>query len=117
MSNWKKNRVLARTHNTEPSLTDQSGADDTNINVIMRKYAVTGQAPGSSNEPMYTDWTGYPNDLRGFIETSRRLAEHRNNLPDKLKNMTIEELNGLTYEQLKTILTPEPKTDPKEDEK
>lgn len=113
--NYQKNRQLARTTNTEPTLTDQSAAADTDINIIVRNYTVHGQVPGTSQEPMYEDWTQLPDDLRGFLELGRSLEDHHSKLPDSLKNLSLEALLALTPEELTNILKPAEK--PAEPEK
>lgn len=106
LSNWKKNKQLAKTINTEPTLTDQAGARDTDINVIVGQFGIHGQAPGAPTDPIYGDFTGLPNGLRESIETARRLKQHMNRLPDQLKGMTTEEILALTPETLRAKLTP-----------
>jgi hypothetical protein len=106
-------RAKARTYTDlekDPTLTDQSQANDTNINVIVKRYGVHAQAPGGSTPPIYGDFTGLPTDLRGMIETARTINEQRERLPKALQDMPIEELLSLTNEQLTTILTPPAKT-------
>lgn len=46
------------TINNEESLTQQSDAVDCDINVIMKKYAKTGQLPVVQLQPLYGDFTG-----------------------------------------------------------
>lgn len=99
-------RAKAAYRDKSPTLTDQSQAAETDINVIVKRYGVHGQAPGTTREPMYGDFTGLPTDLRGFIETGRALEEHRERLPEKLRDMPITELLALTPEELTNILTP-----------
>jgi phage internal scaffolding protein len=43
----------------EPSLTDQSGADDADINVILKRFGITGKLPESRSMPEWgVDFTG-----------------------------------------------------------
>lgn len=106
MSNWKKNRELARTRNTKPTLTDQSSARDTDINIIVKQYTVHGQLPGNPGQPMHEDFTGLPTDLRGFIEQARSLKTHTRNLPEALRELTTEQLLSLTPQELAAKLAP-----------
>lgn len=100
----RKNKL--RTKTTKPTKTDQSQAKDTDLNVIVQKF-LKGQLPnGAVQDPLYADFTRYPQDLRGFIETSRSLNAHRSQLPDSLKGMSVEQLMALTPEQLHAILAP-----------
>lgn len=105
-----------RTVTTKPTMTDQSMAKDTDLNVIVGKF-LKGQLPsGAAQEPMYADFTQYPPDLKGFIDTSRDLPRYRQQLPDPLRNMKVEDLMALTNEQLNAILTP-PAPTPADEEK
>lgn len=101
---YERARKLA-TVNTEPSLTDQSQARETDINVIVGRFIKTGQAavPGS---PMYGDFSQLPSDLRGFIHTAQRLDEYRSHLPQELAEMTTEDLLRLTPAELTAKLQP-----------
>lgn len=112
---YKQRKDAAIYRNTEPTLTDQSSAKDTDVNVIMKTYAIHGQAPGTNKQPMHgVDFTELPNDLREFIETGRTLNEHMARLPKELRDLTAEQLFALTPEQLKDKLTPAPKEPPEE---
>lgn len=116
-SNWAKNKIAAIFINTEPTLTDQAGARDTDINVIVAQFGIHGQAPGAPGDPIYGDFTGLPQGLRESIETARRLDIYKNQLPDALKGMSIDELLALTPETLRAKLTPaETPADEKKDE-
>lgn len=107
MSNWKKNKALARTKNTKPTLTDQSAAADTDRTVIVKRYLAHGQVMGTSSQPIAgADFTLLPKDLIGFIERGRSLAKLRAKLPPQLRSRSTEELLSLTAEQLTAILTP-----------
>lgn len=105
---------LGRTTNTQPTLTDQSQAAETDLNLIIRKFGITGAIPGTAREPMYGDFTDLPTDLRGFLETSRELNRHKNNLPAELRDIPTEELLYMTPEQLAAKLKPEPPKEPTE---
>lgn len=118
MGFYYNNRQRARTFNNEPSLTDQSGAKDTDINIIVQKFKITGTVPGAQGQPMGGDFTQFPTDLRDLIHTARDLNAHRQRLPAKLRNIPLEELLALTPEQLNNILTPPapPPAEPKGDD-
>lgn len=100
------NKLKARTLNKSPTLTDQSQARETDINVIVRRMGISGQAPRAAGEPMYGDFTQFPQDLRDFIHTARGIETHRRKLPEALRNLSTEEILALTPDQLTTILTP-----------
>jgi len=103
---YEKNKARARTTDNEPTLTDQAGARQTDINVIVGQFKISGRVPGSTTAPMSGDFSNLPTDLRGMIEESRSLQLKRSKLPPQLREMPIEELLMLTPEKLKTILQP-----------
>lgn len=120
---YQTNKLKAKTVNTKPSLTDQAGARDTDINVIVGQFMIHGQLPGTTKQPIQAaDFTNMPTDLRGFIEMGKAIENHRAKLPAALAGLPTDKLLALTPEQLKTILTPreeKPKTEekPKEETK
>lgn len=116
MSNYKRNKLKARFFNTEPSATDQSQANDTDVNVIVKRYAITGTAPGAAHEPMYEDFTSIPGNLRDMIEQTRSVAKLRRTLPAPLREMPVDELLALKPEDIQRILKPadKPADKPKE---
>lgn len=103
---YRENKKRAITYNTEPTLTDQSGAHDADINVIVGRFLKTGVAPGSAQEPMYGDFTELPEDLRGYLETARSLKDLKGKLPPQLQGKSMEELMALKIEDIAAILTP-----------
>lgn len=57
------------TKNTDESLTQQSDAKDCDINIIMKRYGVTGQLPQVTVQPMYGDFT----DVTDYREAVERI--------------------------------------------
>lgn len=115
---YYRNKTAAMTHTTKPTLTDQAAAHETDRNVIMSRYMIHGQMPGSAKQPMYADFAALPGDLKGFLDQARSLKTLRGQLPTQLQKHSMEELLALTPEQLTTILTPPaPPPAPKEEEK
>lgn len=113
--NYYSNKKLSRTRTTTPSLTDQAGARETDINIIVGRMMKTGQLPGAPLPPIYGDFTVFPTDLRSMIETARTLRDHHDKLPKPLRDLTPEQLLGLTAEQLHAIMKPptsQPTTEP-----
>lgn len=112
-------RANARTVNNDPTETDQSGAAETDLNVILKRYAQSGTIQSHGLPPMYEDWTELPEDFRGFIHKARELGALQDKLPAQLRNLPTEALLALTREQLSTILTPpaQPTDKPKEEAK
>lgn len=103
---WKERRKASATRNTDPTMTDQSGAASTDLNVIVKEFIKTGKAPGSATQPLYGDFTNMPGDLREMIETSRSINKYRKDLPPQLRELPIEQLLALKPEQLDQLLAP-----------
>lgn len=99
------NQHLGRTENNEPTLTDQSQAKATDINIIVTQFLRTGHAP-QARIGQYGDFTQLPTDLRGFIEMGRSISQHREQLPEALQEIPIEYLVQMTNEQINAILAP-----------
>lgn len=113
--NHATRNAKGRTVSDPISMADQSQAEDTNINVILRKYGVTGVATGRAGPPQYLDHTEHPEDYRQAIELTRKIGTLQQQLPEQLKNMTLEQVTHLSNEQLNAILAP-PKTEPPKEE-
>lgn len=114
---YQKNRTKAQFKNTEPTMTDQSMARETDINVIVGRFMKTGLPPVTlGRQPIFADFTGLPHDLRAAIEMARSIDGLRHQLPKELRDMPIEELVTLTQDQLTNILTPPAKEEPAKQE-
>lgn len=111
---YRNNKKAAIYNNADPTVTDQSGANHSDINIIVGQQLITGYAPGAPKPPMYEDWTAFPTDLREALEASRALSKIRQGLPAQLQHKPIEELLRLTPNELKHILTPAPTPEEKE---
>jgi len=116
MNNAKARSNKWATHNTEPTMTDQSGADETDINVIVKKYGVFGTVPGSNNPPIFGDFADIPTTLAESIELIRSIPELHAGLPGEAGKLTLNELLQLNDEQLKAKLTPPVPPPPPKDE-
>lgn len=103
---YAENKLRARIFNNEPTMTDQSQANETDINVIVKRFGISGQVPQGNAQPMYGDFTMFPDNLRDMMHLARDLNERRAALPPQLKNMPIEQLLALTPEELTAILAP-----------
>lgn len=112
-------RAKARTINDDPTETDQSGAAETDLNIVLTRYMQSGTVQSHGKDPMYMDWTEYPENYRDFIHTTRDADALRQKLPHQLRTMPLEELLALTPEQLNSILTPpaEPTDTPQDETK
>lgn len=122
MSIYARNKAKAVFINTKPTKTDQSQAHDTDINVIVKRYGITGTAPGATHQPIYEDFSELPRDLRSMIEESRSVARLRRQLPQPLREIPVAELVTMTPEQIQAKLdtvkhdydkTNKPKDEPK----
>ena len=118
--NYRLNKERAKYRPTKPTMTDQSQAADTDVNLIVKRYAVSGTAPGTTARPMYGDFTGLPKDLRGLIEQARQIETLRGELPKELQGLTVDDLVSMDASALKAYLTPakpanEPATKPEGD--
>lgn len=103
---YASNKANSRTINKEPTLTDQSQAHETDINVIVGRFATSGRVPGTQRPPMSGDFSELPNDLRGFLDTARTTKDLQKKLPKELQGKSIEEILRLSPDELQTILTP-----------
>lgn len=118
MSVYKINKAKSRTVNNQPTMTDQAGAKDTDINVIVGQFLVHGQMPGTTKQPIPdADFTNMPTDLRGFIDLGKTIEENKAKLPQQLHGMSVDKILSLTPEELKTILTPPETQKPNEETK
>lgn len=109
---YRENKTLAIFNNDEPSLTDQSQAKDTDINVIVGRFGIGHLATGNKTPPVYADFTDLPRDLRGFIERARSVDQLYSQLPQALQQHSVEEILNFTPEQLHGILHPAPAPTP-----
>lgn len=117
ISNYYERANRLATVNTEPTMTDQSQANDTDINVIVKRYGVHGTVPGTSAEARFEDLSNFPDNLRDVLDTAREIDTHLGRLPDQLKGKTLLELMALTPDDITNILTPEPTPAPTEEKK
>lgn len=109
-SRWYGLKETTKTYNDLPSLTDQAGAHDTDINVIVKGYLRHGQVPGAKQPPTFgEDYSQLPTDLRGFLELAKSVEAKRQTLPEKIRNWSTDELALLTPSDLAKILAPPPK--------
>ncbi|QXP08204.1 MAG: internal scaffolding protein [Arizlama microvirus] len=99
------NHIKGCTDNNDPTLTDQSQAHTTDINIIVTQFLKTGQAPQGAN-PIYADFTHLPDDLRGFIEMGRSINTLHSSLPAALRDIPATELFRMTNEEITAKLTP-----------
>lgn len=112
----RENKEDAVYQETMPSLADQAGADETNVNIIMKKYAITGSIPGHNKPHIDMDLSLMPSDLRTMLEITREVGKLRDQLPRELKDIPWDKLDSMTNAELAAILTPPAQTPAKKDE-
>lgn len=106
MRKYLQRKAAAIFVNNQPTMTDQSGARETDINIIVGKMGITGALAQAQGEPTYGDFSDFPADLRETIELARGLNAQRAKLPEQLRDKPIEELMALTRDDITRILTP-----------
>lgn len=113
---YRINKERAIFTNTEESKTDQSQANDTDINVIVKRYGVTGTVPGAKQPAMYGDFSELPRDLREVIESGKQMQILRKSLPEQLREIPLDELLNLTPTEINNLMAPpaDPPVTPKE---
>lgn len=121
--NKPKERSLEfATYNDEESMTQQSDAQDCDINVIWERYTKTGQLPTVNLQAMTGDFTNVP-DFRtaqevlkaandAFAEVPAKIRARFNNDPDEFVKFALDDNN--TDELRKMGLAIEPPAPPPE---
>jgi len=114
MSNYYARKEAAKFCNTMPTMTDQAGARDTDINIFVKTMGVgVSKDPGNA---AYHDWTQMPDDLRETIEQARSVQSYIAKLPPQLRDLPIEQLLDLQADEITNILTPAKPAEPKKDD-
>lgn len=115
---WLTRKAKLATDDQTPTMTDQSGAEDTDVNVIVKRYGVYGTMPQGTANPQYgQDLSEIPTDLATAIETVRGLEALKNKLPEGLKKLTIDQLMTYTPEAITRLAQPETKPEHKAETK
>ncbi|AXH75814.1 MAG: internal scaffolding protein [Microviridae sp.] len=115
--NAKERSDYYATENKDPSMTDQSGSNDTDINTIVKRYGTYGTMPQSNQQPVYGDVADQPTDLRDRIALIRSIPNIKAGLPKELESLTLEEVLALTPAELTSKLTPVQTATPKDETK
>lgn len=105
---YKERKAAAIYRPTKPTKTDQSQAKDTDVNLIVKRFTVSGTAPGTSAQPMYGDFSILPKDLREMIEQVRGIEKLRKGLPRNMQNLTLQDIVELDNQALERYLLPTP---------
>lgn len=117
---YQLNKLASKTRTTDPSLTDQSQRDSTDINVML-KGATFGNleyGKGAAPAPMAQDYSNLPGDYRDLIEFARQLPSYIGQLPPQLRDIPPDRLMQMTPAELTAIMkppapTPAPTEEPK----
>lgn len=112
------NKERGKTTNNDPTLTDQSGAKEADLNVIVERMIRTGTVNRAKDQPIYGDFSQLPRDYREFIHQARSLEKLRGELPKELAALTVEDLVVMDNQALADYLKPkQPAKKPEESEK
>lgn len=103
---YHDNKKRAVYTNTDPTLTDQSAAHETDLTVIVSKFLKHGTLPQRQGTPIDVDLSELPTDFRDMIHLTRELGELHKRLPEQLRNLKTEQLLALTPDELKAKLAP-----------
>lgn len=115
MNYYERAEKLA-TRNTDPTLTDQSAAQDCDINVIVKRFNVAGMLPQTIQQPRYDDFSDLPDNLRDAIDKARSFKKLQAELPEPLRGKSVDELTKMTPDELTAILSPPKPAEPKKEE-
>lgn len=69
----------------EPTLTQQHLAEDADINVILRRFGITGELPTDLKVPMEGDYTDVVNDYQSALNVVRAADESFMELPGEVR--------------------------------
>lgn len=72
------------TRNTEESLTQQGDLEETDINILLKKYAVSGTLPQIVKPPLSGDFTT-TNDFRTMLDVVRSAQEQFEEVPAQIR--------------------------------
>jgi phage internal scaffolding protein len=86
---WRDVEVPPRVNFKLPSLTQQSGKDDADINVIMRRFKVTGMMPQSVRRPVFADFEGifdFQSAQNALVEANRSFSQMPAEVRERFNN-------------------------------
>lgn len=102
----------------DPTLAIQSGAEEADINTIVRRFGLTGQLPSNVRQPEYGDFTGinnYHEAMNAIIQAEESFeampAEVRarfHNDPGEFVDFVADEANRAEAEKLGLVRKPMP---------
>ncbi len=85
--NYDTNQVSDQTGLScpEPTLAQQSFKEDSDINVILERFNITGELPSSAREPQYGDFLDTPVDYKQALDVVMSAQSAFNALPARLR--------------------------------
>ncbi len=85
--NYDTNKVSDETglSCSEPTLAQQSFKEDSDINVILERFNITGELPPASREPQYGDFLDSPVDYKSAMDVVMSAQSAFNALPARLR--------------------------------
>lgn len=105
----------------DPSLAQQSGKEDADINVIVKRFGITGQLPTNVNMPMSMDFEGIfdyhtamnliTSAQQGFMEMPADIRSEFNNDPGAFVDFVSKPENRERAEKLGLVLPRAPEPD------
>jgi phage internal scaffolding protein len=69
----------------DPSLTQQSFREDSDINVILERFNITGELPSNVREPQYGDFLDSPVDYKSALDVVMSAQSAFNDLSAKVR--------------------------------
>ncbi|AXH73079.1 MAG: internal scaffolding protein [Microviridae sp.] len=76
-------RLKVQTVNTEPSMTDTSHGNDTDVNKIVARFERTGVLPQPTEEPQYGDCTPFARDLTELLNEAEDIQARATDFIEK----------------------------------
>lgn len=81
----EKDGLILATINTEDSLTNQSDAQEADINILVKKFGITGQLPQITGlQPLYGDFTS-AEDYRTSLDRINAAKDAFNRIPAHIR--------------------------------
>lgn len=72
-------RTRVQSVNDEPSMTDTSQGNDTNVNTIIARFDRTGVLPQPTQEPLYADCVPFNRDLTELLNEAQDIQVRAQN--------------------------------------
>jgi len=73
--NVRTERLRVQTYIDDPSMTDQSYANECDVNWLVAQFDRSGTLPPATREPVYADVTGLQGDPTELMETAKETID------------------------------------------